>query len=380
MKDGIYFGMDDKDYHAVERLSSSGMQSIMVSPATFWVDSWMNPDKEERDTDTPARILGRAYHCARFEPHLFELNYCRDLEKDDLPDALKTATEIGAALADAGQAKTKAGESVQDKAHRLLDTGYEGQIWHVERALFEQNLAGRTPLAGHIWGALVEDMRRIHDNPEILEKMSGGQSEVAIFYTCPESGIEMKSKIDFLAHDRFVDFKTFENSMRKELHQCIIDAIKYNRYFVQFVAYWQAVELVRTGVVDIAPGQDVSDEQKELIDNIRARENPLECWYIFQEKKGVPNLLAYKMPSVTVHKSHEVSLLGATKEGAEKAKQALSSKSALFRKGEVSIQHAKIQFLRCMEIYGVNPWFTPKPLRDVSDMDFPPWWLEKEDV
>src|SRR3546814_13994804 len=74
--DGIYFGLPADVYHAVERLSSSGIQKICVSPATFWRGSWFDPDRPEPDADeTIWQILGRAYHTARLEPHLFESLY-----------------------------------------------------------------------------------------------------------------------------------------------------------------------------------------------------------------------------------------------------------------------------------------------------------------
>src|SRR5690606_73558 len=85
--DGIYFDLPADVYHAVPRLSSSGVQKLCVSPATFWRGSWLDPDRPDPDEDaTKAQILGRAYHTARLEPHLFEQLYVRELDKAEAPD------------------------------------------------------------------------------------------------------------------------------------------------------------------------------------------------------------------------------------------------------------------------------------------------------
>ena len=49
LEDGIYFDLDEDQYHAEERLSASGICNMLVSPPTFWANSWLNPDKDELD-------------------------------------------------------------------------------------------------------------------------------------------------------------------------------------------------------------------------------------------------------------------------------------------------------------------------------------------
>ena len=88
LPDGIYFNLDERVYHALPRLSASGINNLLVSPATFWNESWLNPDK--KDEDTPARILGRAYHTARLEPHKFDTQFVCELDKEDYADGLTT--------------------------------------------------------------------------------------------------------------------------------------------------------------------------------------------------------------------------------------------------------------------------------------------------
>lgn len=375
LADGIYFDIEEKDYHAIARLSSSGMQSILVSPGTFWADSWMNPGKEDRDNDTDARILGRAYHAARFEPEEFEKKFCRDLAMEDIPDVLTNDTMIKEQLEKIGQPKTKAGENVLDRAERLKAMGYGGPIWHLERAKFEESLDGRTPIKGKYYDQILQDMGRIKCNPEIAEHFEGGCAEVTVLYTDPDSGIAMKCRLDYLKPKSFTDLKTFENTQRKNLDQCITDAFRYNRYYIQAASYWQVTELIRTGQVIVAPGRATA-KQAALIEAIRAQPHPLRCWYVFQEKKGVPNLLAYEFRIFQTHPSARANEIGASEEGVERARAGMTDHTMIYRKAAAEIQLAQIAYLNCKEAFGDDEWFVLNPVREISDDSFSLYWLE----
>jgi hypothetical protein len=375
--DGIYFNLDESIYHAIPRLSFSGIQSIMVSPATFWVNSWLNPNKEEREDDTPARLLGRAYHAARFEPETFADRFIRDLEKEDLPKALNTDEQIKAALEDLGQPKTKAGEKVLERAARLIDAGYEGQVWHFERMLFEESiLEGQVPIKGKYYDQLIEDMKRIHQNPEVAVHLKGGQAEVSVLWTCPDTGIPMKCRFDYLRPTAFTDFKTFENSKRKRLEQCIEEAFRYNRYYIQAAGYWRTTEIIQSGALDIIGY--ASPEQRGLIDDIKLNPKPLKVWYIFQEKSGVPNLMAYDIELIGPPASFEPNATGLSESEYDAAREAQSSKTVLYRKAEIEIAHAKRTFLTYREVYpDGEPWFPIRPIGKINDQSFSSYWLDE---
>jgi hypothetical protein len=85
IEDGIYFGLEDKIYHAVEALGSGSIGELLISPGTFWQGSWLDPETEEAEPDedaTKAQIIGRAYHAARLEPDLFVKQYVRGEMRD----------------------------------------------------------------------------------------------------------------------------------------------------------------------------------------------------------------------------------------------------------------------------------------------------------
>lgn len=96
---GIYFGMDEETYHAIPALSSSGIKKLAASSMDFWANSWLNPDKEERQS----RFLdyGKAAHVFVLEGEEEYLSrYAVDLDPADFegkPMLISTA-EIKAAI------------------------------------------------------------------------------------------------------------------------------------------------------------------------------------------------------------------------------------------------------------------------------------------
>lgn len=62
--DGVYFDLPEDVYHAVPALGSSSLGEIIISPATFWCGSWLDPDRPELDADETAAQkieIGRAH-------------------------------------------------------------------------------------------------------------------------------------------------------------------------------------------------------------------------------------------------------------------------------------------------------------------------------
>ncbi len=384
--DGIYFNMIDKDYHGQNRLSSSGIQNILVSPATFWKESWFNPDFEE--VEKPHYAIGKAYHCARLEPEKFMDRFARrpakkDYEDNDCPI---TAADIKNELEHLGEPKTKSGETVLAAAHRLAMAGYPGSIWYLDLQKFEQELNGRTPIDAKVWDEIQRDMQFIADNPEVNQHLHGGIAEVSILWT-DEHGNKCKARIDYLKYDKLVDFKTFDNGMRKVLAQCIADAFRFNRYYIQSYFYWMATEAIRTGNLDCYQFSAEDEYQvpekldgHTLIDSIVAKTSPLEVWYVFQEKNGVPNLLARKVNIMQPDRDAARTAYeqGITEEEVLKRSSAMLQRPSLIgMKAKVEIEYAKKLFNDCQEIWSKQPWQSLQPTGEIGDDDFPSFWLEQ---
>ena len=371
--DGVYFDLPDEIYHAVPRLSASGLQKLCVSPATFWRGSHLDPDRPPLDEEqTEAQLLGKAYHKARLEPDLFESTYVRKLDKTEFPNALFTADQMKAVCEDIGLSKTGTKDVLAD---RLVDHGYtERPIWTVMERQWEEARNGRIALDAKHFDQMMRDMENVRENGEVAELLVGGFAEVSIFYT-DQHGIKMKSRVDYLALTHWADFKTFENSRAKELDQCLADAMRYNRYYVQAVAYRDAIEAVRVGGLDIIG--DATDAQREFIAKLRLNPNELDCHYIFQEKKGVPNLLAYEFPFYMVPYSTILNEIGAPEDRVARMRELTRNRTRLFMKGAHEIVEAKKQFVLYSQVYPAGtPWFPLKSRRRFDDEQFHPYWLE----
>jgi hypothetical protein len=91
----------------------------------------------------------------------------------------------------------------------------------------------------------------------------------------------------------------------KRLDQAIADAVRFNRYYVVAAHYREASEAIRTGGLQIIG--DATDAQRKLIAALQIKPEAQDCWFIFQEKNGVPNLLARQFIFFDVPDAIEIS-------------------------------------------------------------------------
>jgi hypothetical protein len=379
IEDGIYFDLPAEVYHAVPALGSGSIAKLIVSPGTFWRGSWLDPDRPELDEDaTKAQVLGKAYHTARLEPEKFHELFVRELDKGDFPQQgfLSSDTAVKAELKGRGLTQSIGTETIEERAERLVESGYEGTIWPLEKARWEKEVAGRTPIPASFWDDIERDMERLRGNQEIADKLEGGEPEVSIFWT-DEHGLRCKARFDYLRPDLWDDFKTFDNSRGKVLAQAISDAFRFNRYYVQAVHYRDAAEAIRVGGLQLK-GKP-TDGQRALIAAIQIRPEELECWYIMQEKNGVPNLLArrFEFSAVPIGRSEEADAFAVDEEHAAKAKAAQMRKTGIHQLGRAEIEKAKRDFYLYSQVYRPGqPWAPIEPCGTIGDLDFNSFWLE----
>lgn len=372
LPDGIYFSLAFDTYHAQQRLSASGCSNMLTDPATFWADSWLNPDREEPDTE--ASIDGTAYHVALLEPERFAASYRPEPNPADYPEALMTASEVMATLKELGEKQTVKGESSLDRARRLQALGFDRPIWACvmddwQRADPDETMIG---LPQKVLVQVARDVERIRKNPELLPFVTGGQSEVSVLWT-GKDGTRWKARIDYLKPGQVIDLKSFANPSRKNLERCITDAISYNRYYVQAVLYWQAAQAIRD--LDL-PVIAETAAQEDLVDAIREGTEPFEFWWIFQQKGGVPNALARKLRrNLMVHNDRVAD--APDEDRRESLRKKLSRPpSRIFEKGTMELESCARLLRQCQEIWPSGPWGSMVPVGEVDDESFSPYFLE----
>ena len=387
-QDGVYFGLPEDDYHAIPRLSASGLQNLDVSPGTFWANSWLNPDRPvpgELDEDgepvpeetTKARQVGKAYHCARLEPERFAKVYRREPTKADFSakGMLTSDNAVKAELKARGQTQTLANETVAERCQRLAGLGYEGTLFPLVKAEFAASLAsGQIALNGKVYDQIEQDMERLHSHPE-LGPLLKGEPEVAILWTDPH-GIPMKAKLDVLGTGHWTDLKTFDNTRGAPIEKALTNAVQYNRLHMQAVTYRDAVEAVRVGQLQVQG--EATDAQRALVAAISMRPDELDCWFLFNEKGTAPNVLAkqfdFFMVPDTITNSWDT---GATAEQQAAGHEATRAETQLFMRAKWDVRKAKDQFVLYSEAYTKGqPWFPLNARASFSDYDFSTYWLE----
>jgi hypothetical protein len=374
LDDGIYFNLPEAIYHGQECMSSSNVQNMLVSPATFWADSWLNPDREPWDEGGPAQILGTAYHKARLEPAKFQAIYVPEPDKADFgKDLLVTGNDLSAELERLGHTKKKSGESVLEQARRLQSLGCDKPIWPIiwaewEAELTEENIS----LPAKTYGEILRDMELLHHNVDIAPFLTGGQAEVTVIWT-DEAGVRWKIRIDYLKPRHCVDLKTFENPQRKNLERCIADQIAYNRYYIQARIYWEGCEKIRTANLPIRKIQN--PEQKALIEEIRNSPDVFEYWWIFQEKKGVPNVLARHFQMTREVHPHYLAQ-APNEESRNLLRKKIKNKTAIWDKATLEVRAARDRYLQCLEAWPNVPWGALVPVSRIDDESFSSYFLE----
>jgi hypothetical protein len=418
MNDGVYFNMPEDVYHAIPRQSSSHIQNLLVSPGTFYAKSWLNlrkanqlaaaatfeverqpwardlaeqaiselrawqPELEWSDIDpkevsTAAQQLGKAYHCAKLEPDLLSQRFARKPSRSDFPDCkVWTGTDIERQFVALEQPKKKAGETVEDQARRLEESGYEGTIFPLEIARFNEWLGSRLPIDAEFWDQMTEDVAQLLES-DLSDLLHGGAAEVVVLFTF--RGIRMKVKIDYLRPDAWTDLKTFDNTRGKNVLQAIVDAFQWNRGWVQAAVYREAVESIRTQGLQIVGS--ASDEQRKLIAQIQMRPEELECWFVYQEKNGIPNVFARKCKFFDVPLSVTMQHAGASAEAIATVDAANRTPQLWFQRAQQAVATALQDFADYSQIYDRGQAWRPIRSRgEFSDDDFSNYFLEQREV
>lgn len=195
---GIYFGLDEDDYHADPALGSTDMKKLADSPPHYWFESSHNPMREPSE-DTPSRLFGRAVH-------KFVLEGRRHFEAAYAPTDFPGNTKDGKA----------------------------------ERASIDA--MGKTPIKRADWNRIMMAGTIIRANPHISTAFLGGMPEVSVFWE--RDGIRRKNRFDFLKPRALVDLKSNANKSRRNFVESCRRSIAEYRYDVQCAHYSEGRALV----------------------------------------------------------------------------------------------------------------------------------------
>lgn len=338
--DGVFFGMDEAQYHAAPALSQSSMKWLLVSPMDFWARSWMNPDREEESSD--AMEIGKAYHTRILEGRdRFYSLYAEGVYPNEHPDALRTADDLRDALKARGLKTT--GNKPQ-LIERLMEADPAVEVWD---RLVEENRErnqGKTLLSWDLIRRIELAAAMIEKHHHLCKAFTGGVPEVSVFWHDDEYGVPLKARIDYLKVAAIVDLKSFANKLNKPIDKAVVQAMSAQRYHMQAAHYDAAVERAREFV---AEGRVFGEAPDWLEDFAKIDMHSRRFLFVFQQTGVAPVARGYVMP-----------------------------RNSVYEVGRMAVREAIRQFDECWRTYGTDPWVDTADITEFEDESFPVWAME----
>lgn len=349
---GIYFGLDFETYLAIPALSSHGVRQIAADPALFWERSWLNPERVE--LDAKHLLFGKAAHCRILEgKEAFEARHAAAIDKADFPDLIATVADLTEALALHG-VEAKGGKAELTAA--LLEVWPDAPIWETLQRAHAEEVGDRALLPRDFIRRIERAAGALDANPALAPALTGGWPEVTLLWHCPETGVPMKARADYIKTRAIVDLKTFANQQERSLQRAISHAIAAYKYTIQPSVYLEGArivrELVRAGDaaigLELASGPDHIAAARRWVEQWAAHEAPDDWLWLFQSKGAAPVTMGVWYPVHGVNRLFSDNI----------------------------VREAKRTFRACCERFGAAPWIESHALWDMADEDMPPWTVE----
>jgi hypothetical protein len=345
--DGIYFGMDEAVYHALPRLSSSGIRNLMISPLDYWTNSYLNPQYEDVKTD--AMVIGTAFHRRLLEPDRFKKIYAVRPVPSEYPDAIDGHAALKDRCKELG---LKLGGKISDLCDRIIEADPKARLWPVIEQGILEKLKGCTLLKRADMADIERMAAMVLQHQSAAKAISGGQAEVSILWTDPESGVPLKVRVDYLKVKIGMDVKSFSNPYGKPINAAISGNMATNRYGVQAAMYMDGIEaakaMLRRHKTKVLFGADYIDNG--WLVHFAACERHAFA-FLFIEQGAVTNVRLREFRSQDAP-------------GAET--------NLYWRKGREDYRAGVARYVECANKFGFNrPWVEDEPMRAFRDEEFP---------
>ena len=344
---GVYLDMPAALYHADPSLSASGIKAMVASPLTYW-HQYLDPNRED-ESSTPAKVLGRAIHKLVLEgPDAFNRDYLAEPRPEDYPGCLQG---VEALREKCGELGLKKSGTLEEMSHRILDVDPHCLLWPVIKSAFQANVAAGSQevLSKDAHQQCLRARVAIHSNDAARTALTGGLSEVSVFWTTP-NGVPMKSRFDYLKPQAIIDLKTFSNQNGAPVDSAVVAAVTRYQYHVQAYVYMQAAkaakELILSGCVS-------GDDTNALQQFARVNDDP-RFFFVFLETGPATNVLVREFVQ---SRGNVMSLVWET--GGKIATRAIND------------------WKGCMDRFGPHqPWAMNQQARPFMDEEFPLWAVE----
>lgn len=308
-KDGIYFRMTDEEYHADSALGASGICDLRVSPLAFWKNSAFNTKRIEDEKDekeTAATIRGTYFHEA-----ISGVRSSIVVKPKGMSFATKEGKDFKTRYPGATFIKAEHAEICQDMIDAMRETG----------------------------------------TLERIGGIGGGINEVAFFWT-DKFGRRRKMKADRIRNGEMFDWKTMQNSRRKDLETLTAQTVAENRYSVKSFWYQTGIQAMKAMINAKGHAAFMTEtsetEYREML-ALSQTESVIPFWYVFIENSGVPNIVARRF--VPHDPTGQV--------------------NAYFRFAKREVEGALDTFDSYMQSHGpAKAWHAPVIFKEFADEDF----------
>ena len=349
---GIHFGLEEAVYHADPSLSNSGILKLRVSPLTYWMNSSLNPDRVEEETE--AKIRGKAFHKRLLEgADVFKDSYAVKPNPDDYPGLLDGVDTLRKRCEALGLKKNG---TLAEMAARIHEVQPNVWLWPLIMAEFEGTVGDRIPIPFKLAAQIERHAKIVESHPGTEKAFRGGHSEVSIFWVDDETGVPMKVRVDYLKIKAAVDIKTFTNPMDLPLDEVVARNVATNKHMAQAVTYIDGIEqakaLYRKHGMKVVYGTAPPAAWLDAF----AEPAPHAFMFVFLEAGNVPN--------VRIREIRRTERQGA-------------SENLYWQAGQAIYRQGIARFKECLDHYGTElPWVDPQPARPFVDTDFPGWAFE----
>lgn len=345
LPDGIYVTLPEEAYHADPALGSTSIKSLVDNAPDFWWESWMNPAKEP-ETETPAKLFGRAVHkCVLEGRSAFEAEYAPTPTPDEYEGCLRTADDIRAFLKERGQPVGGDKKALVDRAYGIADCPV---LFDKVLETFEQEK--RKPLKRDDFARILAASSFIRANKHLRNAFEGGYPEVSVFWTSA-AGIRFKARFDYLKMRAIADLKSIRNPLNKPFRRVCQERVASLDYTISAEHYMegrrQMSRLLKAGKVFNAP-EDNRDFMPWLI-NV-ANNQDFAFVLVFWQAEGAPISTGFT----------------------------LSPGNPLLSYARANIGKAIRNYCLFMEEFGTDAaWVPSEPLSELDETDLPVWYQQR---
>jgi hypothetical protein len=351
---GIYFGMPEDEYHRDRSMSASGVKDIHVTPLTFWMRSGFNPNRADDSTEPKER--GKAFHARLLEgAETFAHRYAVAPDIADFPEALDGGAELKARCK---ELSLPVSGTIAELCKRIREKDPEAVLWPEIIAEFEADAEanGLTIIKKKLADEIERQVRIVEMHPGTEKALRGGYCEVSIFWTDKETGVPMKSRVDYLKSRAAVELKTFTNPFGKQIDAAIAGSMANNKYMVDAVVRLEAIENAKAMYRE--HGDAIVHHEAPPKDWLEAFAHPAPHAFVFLflEAGDVPNVRVREFRQREAAKGDE---------------------NLYWQKGHAMFRQGVELYRQFLDHYGPDlPWVDPQPMRAFFDTDFPMYALD----